>query len=219
MNIVVSIMVILITTFTNLNATDKKTQKMHQMGEKIFNKVCKKTIDIKNYTQINQLKSAIQNDKLCKPLKKKQLQALSLYLWDIKRFGDLKKNDALIKVTKNEKCPVCGMFVHKYPKWVAQIFYKDSRYSFDGVKDTMKYYFKHDKNISKILVTDYYSQKTIDAQHAYFVIGSDVYGPMGDELIPFKNKSEAKIFNADHKGIKVMKFDEIKEKEVNKLDE
>ena len=91
------------------------------------------------------------------------------------------------------------MFTYKYPKWAAQIFYKhgdhEHHYSFDGVKDMMKFYFdpmewgKYEmakkESISKILVTDYYSQKAIDAKVSYFVIGSDVYGPMGNELIPF----------------------------------
>ena len=199
--------------------TKKKTKKMYPMGKKIFEKVCDKNIELNSYTQINQLKSAIKNDKLCKPMKEKQLQALSLYLFDVKRFGDLEKIDGLIKVTKNEKCPVCGMFVYKYPKWAAQIFYQDTHYSFDGVKDLMKYYFNNKKNISKILVTDYYSQEAINALKAYFVIGSDVYGPMGDELIPFKNQEEAKTFSMDHKGLKILKFDEIKEQEVHKLDE
>ncbi|MCK4875080.1 MAG: nitrous oxide reductase accessory protein NosL [Sulfurimonas sp.] len=197
----------------------KKTKKMYPMGKKIFEKVCDKNIELNSYTQINQLKSALKNDKLCKPMKEKQLQALSLYLFEVKRFGDLKKNDAIIKVTEDEKCPVCGMFVYKYPKWAAQIFYQDIHYSFDGVKDMMKYYFNNKKNISKILVTDYYSQESINALKAYFVIGSDVYGPMGDELIPFKSQEEAKTFSMDHKGLKVLKFDEIKEQEVHKLDE
>ncbi|MCF6309580.1 MAG: nitrous oxide reductase accessory protein NosL [Sulfurimonas sp.] len=199
--------------------TKKKTKKIYPMGKKIFEKICDKKIELKNYKQINQLKAAIKNEKLCKPMKEKQLQALSLYLFEVKRFDNLKKNDAIIQVTKDDKCPVCGMFVYKYPKWVAQIFYKNSHYSFDGVKDMMKYYYEHRKDISKILVIDYYSHETIDALKAYFVIGSDVYGPMGDEIVPFKSKSEAKVFSMDHKGFKVLNFDEIKEQEVYKLDE
>ena len=31
-------------------------------------------------------------------------------------------------------------------------------------------------------------------QKAFYVIGSNVYGPMGEELIPFKNEDEAKKF-------------------------
>lgn len=197
----------------------KKEKKIYPMGKKIFTKMCNKEIDLNSYIEINELKASIKNDKLCKPLKEKQLQALSLYLWEVKRFGDLASIEGTIHVTKDEKCPICGMFVYKYPKWAAQIFYGEKHYSFDGVKDLMKYYFEHKKNITKILVTDYYSQKAIDAKDAFYVLGSDIYGPMGNELIPFAKKSDAKTFYMDHKGSKVVAFDEIVEKEVYKLDE
>ncbi|MCW8953959.1 MAG: nitrous oxide reductase accessory protein NosL [Sulfurimonas sp.] len=199
--------------------TKKKTKKIYPMGKKIFEKSCNKDIEPKDYIEINQLKSAIKHEKLCKPLKENQLQAVALYLFEVKRFGDMEKIDGIIKVTKDEKCPICGMFVYKYPKWAAQIYYEDKHYSFDGVKDLMKYYFTHKDGISKILVTDYYSQKAIDATKAFFVVGSDVYGPMGDELIPFVDEREAKTFSMDHKGYKILKFSEISEEEVRKLDE
>ncbi len=197
----------------------KKEKKIYPMGKRIFQKMCSQDIDPTEYIEINGLKSAIKNEKLCKPLKEKQLQALSLYLWEVKRFGDIKSIEGTIEVTKDEKCPICGMFVYKYPKWAAQIFYGDMHYSFDGVKDLMKYYFDNKEGITKILVTDYYSQKAIDAKEAYFVIGSDIYGPMGNELIPFINESDAKTFYMDHRGTEVVEFKDIKEKEVYKLDE
>jgi nitrous oxide reductase accessory protein NosL len=146
-------------------------------------------------------------------------------LWDVKREGGISNNKQKVTVHEDEKCPVCGMFVYKYPRWATQIFYKhgdhEHHLSFDGVKDMMKFYFnnkkwgKYDyakrKDITKILVTDYYSQTAIDARDAYFVLGSNIYGPMGNELIPFKNKQDATNFKLDHKGTKVLKFSEIKE--------
>ena len=48
----------------------------------------------------------------------------------------------MIEVPEDAKCPVCGMFVSKYPKWVAQIKIKmDIYHYFDGVKDMMKFLF------------------------------------------------------------------------------
>ncbi|OHE00398.1 MAG: hypothetical protein A2W82_02535 [Sulfurimonas sp. RIFCSPLOWO2_12_36_12] len=197
----------------------KKNKQVYPMGEKIFEKKCKKEININAYLQINELKADIRDKKLCGELQESELQPLTLYLWEVKKFGDLKSIGDAISVNKDEKCPICGMFVYKYPKWAAQIFYKNSHLSFDGVKDMMKYYFTHKDAIAKILVSDYYSQKAIDAKKAYYVLGSDVYGPMGDELIPFVSESEAKTFSMDHKGLKILKFEDIKAKEVNKLDE
>ncbi len=199
--------------------TKKKEKKIYPMGKKIFTKMCNQNIDPTDYIEINELKSDIVKNKLCRPLKEKQLQAMALYLWEVKRFGDLESIKGTIHVTKDEKCPICGMFVYKYPKWAAQIFYGDKHLSFDGVKDLMKYYFDNKDGISKILVTDYYSQKAIDATKAYFVIGSDTYGPMGNELIPFLDENDAKTFYMDHRGTQVIKFEDIKEDEVYKLDE
>ena len=41
-------------------------------------------------------------------------------------------------------------------------------------------------------MTDYYSLKLSDGLKAYYVFGSNVYGPMGKELVPFKEEAEAK---------------------------
>ena len=197
----------------------KKRKKVYPMGKKIYKKMCKQNIDLTKYKQINYLKADIKNKNLCKPLKEKQLQAVSLYLFEVKKDGLSKSKAGVIKVSHDEKCPVCGMYVYKYPKWVAQIYYKNSHLSFDGVKDLMKYSFTHKDSISKILVTDYYSQKVIDGTKAYYVVGSDVYGPMGDELIPFASEKEARIFSLDHKANKIVKFKDIDESLVKKLDE
>ena len=97
-----------------------------------------------------------------------------------------------------------------------------NRQACDTLKNNKKYFGKTEiinKDITKILVTDYYSQKVIDAKEAFFVIGSDLLGPMGNELIPFAQESDAKTFSNDHNGKKIVKFDKIVEKEVLKLDE
>ncbi|MFA5353444.1 MAG: nitrous oxide reductase accessory protein NosL, partial [Thermodesulfovibrionales bacterium] len=54
-----------------------------------------------------------------------------------------------------------------------------------------------------------YALSPIPAQSAYFVTGSDVYGPMGKELIPFSREEEAKEFMKDHKGQKILRFNDI----------
>lgn len=120
--------------------------------------------------------------------------------------------------TPKDKCPVCGMFVSKYPDWTAVITFKDnSSLFFDGGKDMFIYYHtmkkytpnRKQKDILSITVRDYYALKQIDARSAWFVIGSDVYGPMGHELIPFSKEAEAKEFLRDHKGKRIIRFNEI----------
>ena len=111
------------------------------------------------------------------------------------------------------------MFVYKYPDWVGEIIFKDgSAAFFDGAKDLFKYYFnlkkynpkKNKENIAAIYVTEYYDMKLIDAKGAYFVVGSDVYGPMGKELIPFVSKADAEGFKKDHKGNRILGFEDVK---------
>lgn len=123
-----------------------------------------------------------------------------------------------VKPSPKDKCPVCGMFVAKYPDWVAEIIFKDSSYAFfDGTKDMFKYYFNLEKynpskkqsDIDSIYLKDYYNLNFIDGYRAYFIIGSDVYGPMGNELIPVETESKAKGFMKDHSGKKILRFDEI----------
>jgi copper chaperone NosL len=117
-----------------------------------------------------------------------------------------------------DKCPVCGMFVYKYPDFVAQVVFKDGSVAFfDGVKDMFKYYLDMGKfdskrkqiDIDSVYVTDYYSLTMIEGTKAAYVAGSDVYGPMGRELIPFEKESEAKGFLKDHKGKSLLKFQDV----------
>jgi copper chaperone NosL len=131
------------------------------------------------------------------------------------------------KLSPRDKCPVCGMFVAKYPDFVAQITLQDgTTVFFDGVKDMLKYYFdiaqynpgKTKADIAAIFVTDYYKMKSIDGFQAWYVAGSDVYGPMGRELIPFQDEAAAKEFQADHKGKEIFKLKDITPELVKSLD-
>ena len=132
-----------------------------------------------------------------------------------------------VKPTPKDKCPVCGMFVFKYPDFLAEILFKDGTYAvFDGTKDLFKYYFNVKKyhpsksisDMASVHVTDYYSLELTDGLGAFYVLGSDVYGPMGRELIPFQKESDAKEFLKDHKGERLLKFREVTPEMVMSLD-
>ncbi len=195
-----------------------KEKKLYPMGEKIYKKKCFH-VDVNRYKSYEELHEAFLRKKICPSLNKKYAEALSLYLWDVKRASGKHNQYKKLTVTKEDKCPVCGMLLYKYPRWISRIEYNDKNVSFDGIKDMMKYYFEHPNNIKDMLVQEYYTQKVIYAKKAYYVMGSDVYGPMGNELIAFKDEESAKRFYLDHKGKKILKFDEIKPEAVYKLDE
>jgi nitrous oxide reductase accessory protein NosL len=126
-----------------------------------------------------------------------------------------------IQVRNEDKCPVCGMFVAKYRHWIAEIVFKDGSYAaFDGPKDMFKYYLdiprytpaRKASDIAGIYVTEYYSAKLMDAKKMFYVTGSNVLGPMGEELIPLSGEAEAMEFMRDHKGSGILKFQEVTER-------
>jgi copper chaperone NosL len=194
---------------------DEKRIPMAIKGKKIFETMCDTKFE-KEFNSIGEAKQYLIDNNTCKNLDSQMLQAVSIYLYNPILAADKSK---MLEVPQDAKCPVCGMFVSKYPKWAAQIQLQDGHnHYFDGVKDMLKFYFNptkyhghSDEKISQIKVTDYYSLESFDGKKAYYVIGSNVYGPMGEELIPFKNQDEAKKFMTDHFGKKVLSFEEIKE--------
>jgi nitrous oxide reductase accessory protein NosL len=122
-----------------------------------------------------------------------------------------------------ERCPVCGMFVVKYPAWLAQVHMENGgTHFFDGVKDMMAFYFEphkygSDSTVTELYVTDYYSQGWIDGKKAFYVVGSDAYGPMGHEFIPLDSMPAAEAFKKDHHGKEILSFDQIKLDLVNEM--
>jgi len=132
-----------------------------------------------------------------------------------------------IKLKSSDKCPVCGMFVEKYPDFIAFMIFKDGSYvAFDGVKDLMKCYLsmnqylpaKKHADIKAMYVTDYYSMHLVDAAKAHYIMGSDVFGPMGRELIPHENQDKAKEFLKDHAGKVLLRMQQITPAMLKELD-
>ena len=125
------------------------------------------------------------------------------------------------------KCPVCGMFVAMFADWNARIEFKDATYAiFDAAKCMFKYYLnikkynpsKNRDDVNVVSVKDYYSKTSVEALQAFFVIWSDVYGPMGHEPIPFEKEADAKKFLKEHQGKRILRFKDITEKVILSLD-
>jgi copper chaperone NosL len=132
-----------------------------------------------------------------------------------------------VKPLPKDKCPVCGMFVAKYPDFIAEFIFSDGTYAvFDGVKDMFKATFnlkkyhpsKQSSDILAIFVMDYYALALINGQEAFYVLGSDIYGPMGKELIPFSKEADAREFMKDHTGKSILRFKEVTPEIIKTLD-
>lgn len=201
-----------------------KYAKLVQKGEKVALKLC----DEKKLSQITSKKlddifQQIDTINPCIALNKRNKEALAYFIM-AGSSASLHAVKGQMEVPKEVKCPVCGMFVAKYPKWAALITESTNTHYFDGVKDMMKFYifdidFPYDRSkISNIEVTDFYTLKAIDAKKAFYVVGSDIFGPMGNELIPFLTKDAAENFKNDHAGEQIILFSNITPKLVMGLD-
>jgi nitrous oxide reductase accessory protein NosL len=128
---------------------------------------------------------------------------------------------------ERDTCPVCGMFVARYPDWIATVLYRDGHaHHFDGAKDLYKYLLDlprwapghRAEDIAAIGVTEYYGVTRIDAREAWYVIGSDTLGPMGHELVPVATRAEAEEFLKDHKGARILRHGEVTPELLRDLD-
>jgi copper chaperone NosL len=125
---------------------------------------------------------------------------------------------AFVPPGPRDRCPVCGMFVARTPDWVAEAVLADGTHlAFDGAKDLFLFLADPGRwvpgrsagDVTAAFVTDYYAVVPVDARAAFYVLGSDVLGPMGHELVPFAREGEAREFLADHHGRRLLRFDEV----------
>jgi len=209
----------IISLFADQNSSIK-AMKLAQKGERIAKVMCDQSKLPQPTGTIEEIKKEIQSSGSCKYLSPSKLESVAYYL----QQGSVKEQRQHLTVPKDAKCPVCGMFVSKYPKWAAMMKHDGKVYYFDGVKDMMKYYifdgdFPYDRtHISEMVVSDYYSIEEIPAKEAFYVLDADVFGPMGHELTAFKNKKSAETFMAEHHGKKIVRFNEITDVMVMALD-
>jgi nitrous oxide reductase accessory protein NosL len=122
--------------------------------------------------------------------------------------------------TMEDECPICGMMPAKYPEWRAQVVLKSGeRYHFDSPKDMFKFLLGlSNKNepkkwvdrgeVAAIFVTDYATKQYTEATRAYYVKGSDIQGPMGEDLVPFAKSEDAHAFASQHGG-EIITFEEV----------
>lgn len=113
-----------------------------------------------------------------------------------------------------DRCPVCGMLVEPHEDWLAQLRLEDgSTLFFEGSKDMFRYalapgqYAKEKRGVAIAggFVTTWSGGRTVPYESAWFVIGSDVKGPAGEELVAFRNLGDANRFIVKHGGLRVVR--------------
>lgn len=108
------------------------------------------------------------------------------------------------------RCPVCGMYPARFPRWAAQAIFSDgAAQHFDSPVDLLVFlqrverynpsYAKED--VAASFVADAESGEWVASQTAFFVHGSSARGPMrGADLPAFATREQAATFARRHGG-------------------
>lgn len=131
------------------------------------------------------------------------------------------KKETTDSTEENFDCGNCGMPANEFPQFHAKIISKEqktvwfcsTRCMFIGALKPNSPY----TDASQRQVMDYYENKFIDAESALYVMGSDVPGPMGADLIPHKDQQAAEEFMKEHQGKKILKANEVNKETIKEL--
>jgi nitrous oxide reductase accessory protein NosL len=74
------------------------------------------------------------------------------------------------------------------------------------------------EDIKFIIVTEFYNLERIEARKAFYVIGSDVMGPMGRELVPLATSADAEEFLKEHNGKRILNYEQVTPEIIGKVD-
>ncbi|MGA7874646.1 MAG: nitrous oxide reductase accessory protein NosL [Desulfoferrobacter sp.] len=127
----------------------------------------------------------------------------------------IKSGKIVEPVDGKDQCIVCQMYPARYAKNKCQLstmsnqvyHFCSTHCLFNFLQDSKKYAKTEVKPVM-IWVVDYPTGTWISGKTAYYVVGSKVDGPMGQEAIAFSRQSDAKDFAAKQGG-KVLTLQEV----------
>ena len=130
------------------------------------------------------------------------------------------QNQSKMNFTKDTVSLMRKIKVYKYPSWVAKISLKNGKeLFFCSPKSMIEFYnqpglrpdagVKSEDDFAEILVTDFQTLKAINAKGAFYVYGSHVISPAGDDLVALSSYEKAEKFAKENNGKRVMSFYEI----------
>lgn len=117
------------------------------------------------------------------------------------------------------RCAQCGMRVADAPRWNAGLTAKDGRRRIFDTPACMLRFARGSagRGATSAWVRDYYGQKRVPAAGAFFVVGSDVLGPMGHDLVPVADRPAAERFLREHHGRRILRFAEVDRRQLETL--
>jgi nitrous oxide reductase accessory protein NosL len=160
----------------------------------------------------------------------KKILTAMLLVSSILFASNLAANDTYkMNFDKETTCLVRNLKVYEAPQWASKIelnsgkelFFCSPKSMFDFYFNPGKWFelnIKSEKDFKKIIVTDYATLKPINAKDAFYVYGSKIISPAGDDLVAFKIKKEAEKFAKEQNGKRVLTFDKISDPLIRLLD-
>jgi nitrous oxide reductase accessory protein NosL len=121
-------------------------------------------------------------------------------------------------IPADARCPVCGMYPARFPRWAAQVIFRDGdAHYFDSPVDLFVFLQRVDRynrrytldDVAASHVTDFETGQWIEAKNALFVHGSSAFGPMRDADLPAFASSKAADGFARSRGGKVLTFSQV----------
>ena len=126
--------------------------------------------------------------------------------------GKRKKKGIVTEPTPETRCPVCGMYPARYPKHRSQLSTEDGTHHHFCSNQCLvlfmadqKQYVEKPAKIKSIWVTVYPDGGYEYAMGLYYLVGSNILGPMGKEPLPYRSKSAADTAAGEHGGT-VLRF-------------
>ena len=107
------------------------------------------------------------------------------------------------------RCKNCGMKIGPASQWRAELAAADgTTTAFDTPRCALQSWRSGKTTAKSLRVQDYYDRQLRDAGELRFVIGGDVVGPMGPDLVPV-DPARASKFIQDHAADRALKLEEI----------
>ncbi len=128
-----------------------------------------------------------------------------------------------VAIESADECHLCGMLITRFDGPKGEVFRKESGeqvFKFCSTRDMFSYYLdpENKRNVAQMLVHDMSKMPWgsegiddkyfIDAKAAWYVVGSEKTGAMGETLASFSQQDDAKAF-AEEFGGKVISFTDI----------
>lgn len=119
-------------------------------------------------------------------------------------------------IESHKECPLCGMIPARYPRFHCQVILESGDYiAFDSAAGLITFLLFPDKTgmepgkVDSVYFKDYLSETWIHSDKTFFVIGSEIMGPMGIEFLAVDSYEKAMELKKQEKGVWIIHYKKV----------